>query len=521
MRWGRSITSDMRMSMICGLVAVLTAGSLLLTGCSDSEAGNDMMARPDVIVIDAMLSYGPLDRPPVEFPHDLHTAHMTREGDECSRCHTEIGAACTVPKFHWDRTMSRTQVTDLYHDSCITCHQTQLDAGSDSGPVVCGECHREQPQYISARQNINFDKSLHYRHIKALDNTCDKCHHDYNPETGELEYMTGHESSCRDCHGDAKQGDACSMRTEAHNQCISCHRETVNSGPVECAGCHDPVRLAKIEKVEDVPRLDRNQPDFVLLAAPEGERELSKLNTVPFSHVGHEGFLDDCRTCHHLTLKACNECHNLTGSEDANGVGLQQAFHLLASKSSCIGCHDDEKTAFECGGCHRFMQQRTVSERACRICHSGPAPERLEAVGSRYTSLEQFKPSRSEYRLSFSKSEIPDTVWISVLEDQYEPALLPHRKIIDAMLTVMQDNKVANHFHATEDIVCQGCHHHSPIGTRPPLCENCHGEPFDSDELHKPGLYGAYHRQCIGCHESMKISKPQECTVCHARKSGA
>jgi hypothetical protein len=54
----------------------------------------------------------------------------------------------------------------------------------------------------------------------------------------------------------------------------------------------------------------------------------------------------------------------------------------------------------------------------------------------------------------------------------------------------------------------------------PPLCESCHGEPFDEAELHTPGLFGAYHRQCIGCHQEMEIEpQAQDCEGCHAPKA--
>ncbi|RJO66167.1 MAG: hypothetical protein C4523_13900 [Myxococcales bacterium] len=59
---------------------------------------------------------------------------------------------------------------------------------------------------------------------------------------------------------------------------------------------------------------------------------------------------------------------------------------------------------------------------------------------------------------------------------------------------------------------CGDCHHHSkPIEPTPP-CRECHGESLK--DLSRPGLKGAYHRQCMGCHQSSG-SGPLGCNDCH------
>ena len=35
----------------------------------------------------------------------------------------------------------------------------------------------------------------------------------------------------------------------------------------------------------------------------------------------------------------------------------------------------------------------------------------------------------------------------------------------------------------------------------------------------KPGLMGAYHLQCMGCHKEMGMEKPVSCTDCHKEKT--
>lgn len=90
---------------------------------------------------------------------------------------------------------------------------------------------------------------------------------------------------------------------------------------------------------------------------------------------------------------------------------------------------------------------------------------------------------------------------------------------------------------------CETCHHHttgSPVAGSP--CVACHGgkgkaatvsckgchlpEPFTSEALRakeaditryhldKPGLKGAYHLGCLGCHKEM--GAPTGCRECHA-----
>jgi hypothetical protein len=166
------------------------------------------------------------------------------------------------------------------------------------------------------------------------------------------------------------------------------------------------------------------------------------------------------------------------------------------------------------------MEQGRLSEHACNICHAGPEPDRLAALRSRYGSLDDFRPRPSEVRLSFSPPEVPEMVTMGVLAEKYAPVSMPHRRHLERLMEVIDESRIARHFHGHEDVVCQGCHHHSPIGRKPPLCESCHGEPFEEHDLMKPGLYGAYHRQCIGCHQSMNEAGPVACTECHETESG-
>lgn len=56
---------------------------------------------------------------------------------------------------------------------------------------------------------------------------------------------------------------------------------------------------------------------------------------------------------------------------------------------------------------------------------------------------------------------------------------------------------------------CVSCHHYTANGKMPP-CSDCHLKPTT---LGQPGLKGAYHRQCLGCHRQW--SGTNDCVNCH------
>jgi len=63
---------------------------------------------------------------------------------------------------------------------------------------------------------------------------------------------------------------------------------------------------------------------------------------------------------------------------------------------------------------------------------------------------------------------------------------------------------------------CGGCHHYNTVG--PILsCSSCHSKERKRDDVSKPDLQAAYHRQCIDCHKEWSHST--DCTSCHELKS--
>ena len=85
---------------------------------------------------------------------------------------------------------------------------------------------------------------------------------------------------------------------KGEKDCSACHQQMIGksqkAGPVNCEGCHDPAEQKKIQIVEKVPRLKRNQPDQILLARwiDESDQDLKSIKTrsnpVAFNHQAHE-----------------------------------------------------------------------------------------------------------------------------------------------------------------------------------------------------------------------------------------
>ncbi|MDP8240134.1 MAG: cytochrome c3 family protein [Candidatus Hatepunaea meridiana] len=499
----------------CLIVGFVSLSLFTLTGCSQSEA-DQVSAKADVVTIDAMFVFGELDRQPVLFPHDLHTRALTKQQKDCSVCHLSMDNGRLSQKFLRLTNDNKETVMELYHDKCIECHNQNAELDIKAGPRICGECHTRDIPLITSRQPVSFDKSMHQRHIEA-NNSCGNCHHQYNEKTGKLFYAKGEESSCRDCHLEENVDNVSSFEEAAHYACIGCHQISKRANPTECTGCHGLEQQAAFKQIENPPRLQRGQPDFILLSASDADMESSKLQTVPFSHIGHEGFNNNCRVCHHKSMNACNDCHTLSGCEEGDGITLERAMHDMSSTHNCVGCHNIKKNEPECAGCHSLIGHGEQPEQSCTICHAGPKPDKLKAEGSKYKSLDDFRPKSSDIKLSFTEKDIPEYVTVSLIADKYKPVVFPHRRIIDNLMTKIQDNKIAAYFHGHEDVVCQGCHHNSPVSKLPPSCNSCHSNRFSENEPFKPGLQGAYHQQCLGCHQDMKVSEPSDCNVCHKK----
>lgn len=495
---------------------IILPALFLLSSCGTNET-TEPNDRTDLVVIDGLKQFGDLERYPIIFPHDLHTKALTDKDDLCGTCHQTNDKGVLSQKYLRLVEDTKEDVMNLYHNNCLVCHNERIENDQKSGPVTCGDCHTKELKYISKREPMGFDLSLHYRHIEVNHEKCELCHHTYDEVKKELVYVKGAEKSCRNCHQAQKEENRISFRSAVHQNCVGCHKSMgeENAGPIQCEGCHDVELQRTIVRLEEIPRLNQNQPNMVLLAASKEDLESSKMNVVPFDHKAHESYNTTCRVCHHEDLIACKDCHTLMGNNEKSDVKLQRSMHAMNSDHSCIGCHDRKKAETECAGCHSLMEQGRLSESACQKCHVGPPPQKLPTQ-RKSTAISTMNKQVS--RLTFSENDIPDSVTIKLLQEEYEPVTFPHRKIVKTLQKHIQKSQVATFFHGHEDVVCQGCHHHSPVSQKPPLCENCHGKAFQESKVPMPGILAAYHRQCIFCHEKMEIEAPTtDCAGCHQK----
>lgn len=513
-------------------LCILALAGLWSAFAAAEPTGDTDPGRADIVTIDGLKAFGPLERPPVVFLHDKHTEAAARQKKDCLACHP-MDKDRLSPKYQRTGEVNKQQVMDLYHTQCIACHKSYRQQNEASGPVTCGECHAEDKVVQSIRQPIGLDRSLHYRHVKANEEKCEICHHEYNARTKTLYYAKGQEGACLYCHKEKTEENRISDRLASHTACIGCHRNLLSqqksAGPVVCGGCHDPRQQALIKIVDDPPRLKRNQPDALLVKTLRPDQITAatpeRLMAVPFNHQAHEGYVGQCRTCHHAALGSCAGCHTIQGHADGRMVKLAQAMHQQDASMSCVGCHRHKQQRPECYGCHGSIPAQQVwrSETACRVCHvplAEPMPATADDARTRALAA-QMVATRQQPRSTVAVADIPETVAIEHLKDQFEAVAMPHRKIVLALIDIARDDPMAAVFHPQATTVCQGCHHNSPSSLKPPQCGACHGRTSDALNLTRPGLMAAFHQQCLDCHRRMGIEKPatRECLACHAKRA--
>ncbi len=235
----QKMTAQKTKKVLSGYIIIVLF--ILTAGCHH-PAGNSAIENPtlDVIVLDAMQIFGPLERPAVAFPHDLHVTAVKDKGG-CNACHQQAGKGVLFT-FVPMADMSDRTAMNTWHDRCIGCHERSVDEGQAGGPLTCGECHIKTLPGIPAVQTPNFYDTYHELH-EALDDGCGLCHHEYDAQTGKLYYEEGMESACSECHGKSAKDNMPSLKDASHLSCVNCHLETgLSEGlelPVDCSGCHE------------------------------------------------------------------------------------------------------------------------------------------------------------------------------------------------------------------------------------------------------------------------------------------
>lgn len=559
-----------------GLSLILVFGDSALVHSNSRHTSQTESVEGLVLMIDHLGDSKALQRPPVGFDHDMHTKALdSKTNQDCAACHVvkqKDGSGSksqfdvySFPKQEFDRS-NISEIMAEYHNACGSCHKTMAAEGKKTGPPIgmCGKCHVRKNAVKSAKWTWSpiFNYVRHALHIEKItknpnvgnhnivgqlevrgelrdpNSNCQLCHHSFDDKTKKLYYAKDGENSCGACHKARDEKNVRSLRNVAHAACIGCHTRA-NEGatkyvqaisstsgktlaPIQCSGCHKDHTLPSESQIAKTPRLMRGQKDFMALSfndpsAGVGTPQfVSRMKPVYFNHKSHEPRTQFCNSCHHHSLEPCKNCHTIAGDNSkGGGVSYERAFHIATSKTACVGCHQEAKSASKCAGCHSLPPDRGLPETTCAVCHTG----QMEGKPFEPTSLPE----------TFDKERVPEKILIKTLEKEFKPSEFAHGKIVTSLTRISNQSSLAKAFHAPlgENAICSGCHHRSAgqaasRSKKVPACVSCHSGSFNPADLGRPGILAAYHRQCMGCHEAMN-QKPLslECEKCHQPKADA
>ncbi|UCE24717.1 MAG: hypothetical protein JSU74_01315 [Candidatus Zixiibacteriota bacterium] len=138
-----------------------------------------------------------------------------------------------------------------------------------------------------------------------------------------------------------------------------------------------------------------------------------------------------------------------------------------------------------------------ASKPPCSDCHVCQVPTETNPC------LEMCVRMGAQPAEAHSAAEGPEVTVIDELAQLYAPVDFNHK--LHAEMVGMGEG-------------CSVCHHYSPPG-KFPSCSECHSDhPSEPQSLRQPGLKGAYHRQCMGCHREW--SHDTKCIFCHLPANG-
>ncbi len=126
-----------------------------------------------------------------------------------------------------------------------------------------------------------------------------------------------------------------------------------------------------------------------------------------------------------------------------------------------------------------------------------------------------------------------DNEILNTATDFYEPVRFTHRThdvvtdgncgVCHHRFSMSEEDRIGENvkeFHMDFDVrianaPCGSCHDMEDIYVQ--KCSTCHWLPGEPDDRNRLGLKGAYHQQCIGCHEGQPNAQraPVDCLSCH------
>lgn len=129
----------------------------------------------------------------------------------------------------------------------------------------------------------------------------------------------------------------------------------------------------------------------------------------------------------------------------------------------------------------------------CKTCHICDVPTKQDPC---------LLPCPREEMITVHQTaeEGPNIIIIDDLVDKYQAVSFSHK--VHAQMSEMSGG-------------CANCHHYNTAG--PILhCSDCHSKERKREDISKPDLQAAFHRQCIDCHKEWSHST--DCTSCHQKK---
>ena len=129
----------------------------------------------------------------------------------------------------------------------------------------------------------------------------------------------------------------------------------------------------------------------------------------------------------------------------------------------------------------------------CKTCHTCDVPTKQDPCLVAC-------PRNEMVTVHQSADEGPKVVKIDELADKYQPVIFSHKT--HAQMSQMSGG-------------CGNCHHYNTTGPIL-ICSDCHSIERKREDISKPDLQAAYHRQCINCHKEWSHST--NCTSCHLAK---
>ncbi|NPU97649.1 MAG: cytochrome c3 family protein [Candidatus Omnitrophica bacterium] len=112
----------------------------------------------------------------------------------------------------------------------------------------------------------------------------------------------------------------------------------------------------------------------------------------------------------------------------------------------------------------------------------------------------------------------PKGAYVPLATQGPDVVILDELKAVEDLYVPVRFNH-ATHAHMSSTVEgCQMCHHYNEKGAIPASCKSCHPVDIIHENIAQPGLKGAYHRQCVGCHTQW--DRNTDCVICHEKKSG-